>query len=312
MARLTTLTEEEAQHFLERGYVAIRGAVPREFAEEQQRRMWIRLGYDPNDPATWERDRIHMEARDRWDVQRLAPRAWGAMVDLLGGEDRIAKPCTWADSFIVNLGVMSDQPWEGPSREFPGWHKDGDFFRHFLDSPEQGLLTLVLWTDVRSRGGATFIVTDSVPAVARYLAEHPEGVTPEDLRQAYPRILSECSRFEEATGGAGDVYLLHPFMLHATAPNVLRDRRAITNPAIKLTEPMRFDRPDGDYSLLERAVLRALGVERYHFTPAAPREVANPESRRARLADQAERRRLEEQRLSEAGKPLHWQVPASV
>jgi hypothetical protein len=34
---------------------------------------------------------------------------------------------------------------------------------------------------------------------------------------------------------------------------------------------MRFDRPDGDYSPVERAILRALGTDRYTFTAAGPR-----------------------------------------
>jgi hypothetical protein len=41
-----------------------------------------------------------------------------------------------------------------------------DFFRHFLDSPEQALLTLVLWTDMLPKGGGTFVAADSVPVVA--------------------------------------------------------------------------------------------------------------------------------------------------
>ena len=55
-----------------------------------------------------------------------------------------------------------------------GWHKDGSFFRHFLDSREQGLLTIVYWSDVEPQGGGTFIAPDSIKVVARYLAEHPE------------------------------------------------------------------------------------------------------------------------------------------
>ena len=58
-----------------------------------------------------------------------------------------------------------------------GWHKDGDFFRHFLDSPEQGLLTFVLWSDIEPRGGGTFVAADSVPVVARTLAAAPGGRT---------------------------------------------------------------------------------------------------------------------------------------
>jgi hypothetical protein len=55
-----------------------------------------------------------------------------------------------------------------------GWHKDGDFFRHFLVSAEQALLTFVLWTDMLHKGGGTFVAADSVPVVARFLAEHPD------------------------------------------------------------------------------------------------------------------------------------------
>ena len=58
-----------------------------------------------------------------------------------------AKP-GWSDGFIINFGLGADQPWQPPSPEVSGWHKDGDFFRHFLDSPEQGLLTIVVWSDI--------------------------------------------------------------------------------------------------------------------------------------------------------------------
>jgi hypothetical protein len=67
-------------------------------------------------------------------------------------------------------------------------------------------------------------------------------------------------------------------MLHAKAQNVLRRPRFITNPPVHLAEPMRFDRPaPDDFSLVERAVLRGLGVERYEFRPTAPRASVVPE-----------------------------------
>jgi hypothetical protein len=138
------------------------------------------------------------------------------------------------------------------------------------------------------------------------MAQHPEGLLPEELRAAYPGILAQCPEFVEATGRAGDVYLLHPFMLHATAPNVLRDGRAITNPAIHLREPMRFDRDDPDeFSLVERAILRGLGVGRYEFQASGSRGVAMPENRRTRLEEQERAKDREEARLRDAGLPLH-------
>jgi hypothetical protein len=178
----------------------------------------------------------------------------------------------WSDGFIANFRRGADKPWQPPSRQSPGWHKDGGSIRHFLDSPEQALLTIVLWTDMRHQGGATFISPDSVRPVARCLAEHPEGFTATGFD--FPALLSECNRFEELTGNAGDVVILHPYILHASSQNVLGVPRLITNPPVILKEPMNFNRPNpDDFSLLEKATLHYLGLERLDFHPTAPREV---------------------------------------
>lgn len=107
----------------------------------------------------------------------VAPRAWAAICDLVGGAQRVKQGADYSfgDSFIINFHHGADQPWEPPSPRVAGWHKDGDFFRHFLDSPEQGLLTIVLWSDIAPRSGGTFAATDSVRPIAQYLADHPEG-----------------------------------------------------------------------------------------------------------------------------------------
>lgn len=290
------LTDEQAEHFLSKGYVVIRECFSREAAEEHTKHLWTRLGYDPDDRSTWAEATIHMPTRQRFDIKDFAPKAWGAVCDLLGGEERITQPYTWGDGFIVNLYQGADRPWTPASPDSPGWHKDGDFFRHFLDSPEQGLLTLVLWSDVRHQGGATFVAADSVGPVARYLAEHPEGVLPTEF--PIRDLIGQCSEFVEATGQVGDVFLLHPYILHAKAQNVLRLPRFITNPPVHLREPMRFDRENPeDFSLVEKAVLRGLGVDRYAFAPTAPREDVVPE----RVRRQERMRAEEDARLAAAG-----------
>jgi hypothetical protein len=290
------LTDEQAEHFLDNGYVVLHDCFSRTAAAELTSTIWTRLGYDPDDRSTWTASSIHMPTHQRIPVEEFAPKAWHAVCDLLGGEERIARPYAWGDGFIVNLWEGADRPWADPSPHAGGWHKDGDFFRHFLDSPEQGLLTLVLWSDVRHQGGATFVAADSVGPVARYLAAHPEGVLP----TAFPTrdLIGQCTRFAEATGEVGDVFLLHPYVLHAKAQNVLRLPRFITNPPVHLAEPMRFDRerPE-DHSLVERAVLRGLGVDRYEFTPTAPREAVVPERVRRQQRMKAE----EQSRLASAG-----------
>jgi len=175
---------------------------------------------------------------------------------------------------IVNLRKGADQPWQPPSASVGGWHKDGDFFRHFLDSPEQGLLTIVIWSDIEPQGGGTFAAGDSVAPVARLLAAHPEGVLPSGAPGAsFGSLINQCQDFVELTGKIGDVVLIHPFLLHASSQNHSGKARFITNPPISLKEPMQFDRADpADFSPVERAVLLGLDVDCLDFQPAAPRE----------------------------------------
>jgi hypothetical protein len=302
------LTDDDVEHFLDKGYVVIRSCFTREAAAGFTAQIWERLGYAERDPSTWVEPTVHMPSRRQLDVREFAPKAWGAACDLVGGAERIAtdRPYVWNDGFIVNLWQGADRAWEPPSPASPGWHKDGDFFRHFLDSPEQGLLTLVLWSDVRHRGGATFVAADSVGPVARLLAENPQGLYP--VRPAageggdpdavlFPcaDLIAQCDDFVEAVGEVGDVYLLHPYVLHAKSQNLLRIPRFITNPPLTLAAPMRFDRTDPDeLSPVERGVLRALGTTRYEFRPTRPREAIVPPrvvAQRRLLAE--ERRRLD-------------------
>ncbi|ABS05026.1 phytanoyl-CoA dioxygenase family protein [Kineococcus radiotolerans] len=273
------LDDAQVEHFLEKGYVVLEGCFDAEAAAPVVDRAWERLGVDRDDPTTWDRPRVHLPSEQHLDAAEFAPRAFAAACQLLGGEDRVQTPWRWSDGIIANLGVGADRPFDPPSADVGGWHKDGDFFRHFLDSPEQGLLTIVLWTDVLSQGGGTFVATDSVGVVARFLAERPEGVLPDEL-QSTP-LIRECHEFVELTGKQGDVVLMHPFVLHATSQNVLRAQRLITNPPLSLREPLRFDREDGASSPVEQGVLRGLGVDRFAFRPTAPREDVVPPRLRA-------------------------------
>lgn len=55
------------------------------------------------------------------------------------------------------------------------------------------------------------------------------------------RSLTRDESFVEATGEVGDVYILHPFMLHSASKNLRRDIRIITNPPVSLKEPFKYD-----------------------------------------------------------------------
>jgi len=263
---------------------------------------------DPEDKSTWTRLRTNMPSHLKFDASEFAPRAWAAICELCGGEDRI-KPVSkmWGDSLIVNLGTPEGEGKPVPPKELEGWHVDGDFFVHYLDSPEQALLVTPLFTDIEPNGGGTVICPEAIPKIARHLYDHPEGVSPRMSPRGHPKFTKEkdlawfngvarsCDNFVEATGKLGDVYLMHPLMLHSASSNALRKLRIITNPPVSVKEPFRFDREDGDYSLVEQMTMRALGGKSLKgWKIAAPREGVVPE----RVRIQERMKREEEERLA--------------
>ncbi len=292
MTPLKTLSLEQVAQFLTHGYLRLPQCFRREAAEAVTDEAFVRLGYRKSDPSTWAAPRVHMPPLTYFECRTFAPSAWAAICDLAGGEERIRQPCNWNDALIANFHEGKDRPWAGPSAQSPGWHKDGDFFRHFLDSPEQGLLVLVLWSDVAPQGGGTFIAPDSVAQVARFFAANPGGVLPSDI--PFRQMIGECREFEECTGAAGDVFLCHPFLLHTVSQNHGGKARFTTNPPVTLKEPLDFNRPDpADFSPIEQSILNALGVERLDFQPTGSREGVVPgRVKREQEIIAEERRRL--------------------
>lgn len=208
-------------------------------------------------------------------MREFCPKAWSAICELCGGEDRIDTGTSSTpgldssvqdislsvinDGFIVNVGSKADEAkWKAAAKQGSpsgsddltpaqqnlldphdrdNWHVDGDFFHHFLDSKEQALLPIVLFKDIKVGGGGTMICPDAIPTMARHLAAHPEGLMPDmtpiegrekpykDFNhgffdEAVKPVTKE--KFRTATGRAGDIYLLHPLMVHSAAPNYLR------------------------------------------------------------------------------------------
>ena len=283
MTSLATLTGEQADHFVEHGYVVVPECLDPGLAQRWTDLACRRLGYDRADATTWAEEIVWMDRHTTAPVSDISPRGWGALCDVVGGEQRIdprvyeiesrhfttINAFEWSDAFIVNFRRGADQPWLPPGPDVPGWHKDGSYFRHFLDSREQALLTVLLWSDVPARGGGTFIAPDSVGVVARYLADRPDGASP----GAFAELIRECREFVELTGPPGTLVILHPFMLHASSNNHSGRPRFMSNPPMVLREPLNLGRAGaGDRSLLERATLHALGVPHCDFRPSVPRE----------------------------------------
>ena len=310
------LTREEAEHFVAKGYVLVRNAFNRDFAEQIVDHAWDELRerheVERDSPETWLRRegqpspytayyRVGSHER-RMRLKDEAPTAFQAQVDVVGGSHRLPKNgdhLSFGFDSIANLGLYDESVWRAPCREAPGWHKDGWHFRHFLDSPEQGLLTVPIYSDIQPRSGATVIATDSIGPVSRKLAAHPEGFHADSVQGGgylIPYLADQCNDFQELMGNAGDMAILHPFMLHRVNRNPSDRHRFIANIAVVLNEPMRFDRPaEESYSLAELAVLRALQQDGCDFTPTEKRRGYVPAPFRDKDDARARREELEQE-----------------
>ncbi|KAK3375254.1 hypothetical protein B0H63DRAFT_453048 [Podospora didyma] len=303
------LTFEEREHFLAHGWIKITNAFTKDQAKTATKDVWTRLGMSETDKSTWEQWRVHMPNHVEFDAAEFAPRAWAAITELCGGEERLAPAARlWRDSFIVSLGTPEGEGKPVTPQQLDNFHVDGDTFVHYLDSPEQGLLVIPLFSDIEADAGGTVICPEAIPVLAKHLHDHPEGVSPRMTPRGGPDFAQEqnldwfnavgrgCSHFVEATGQVGDIYLLHPLMLHSASTNAKRNVRIITNPPVALSKPFCFDREDGDYSPVEQVTLRALGKTRLPgWKITAPREGVVPE--RVRIQERMKKEEL--QRLEE-------------
>lgn len=251
------------EHFRRFGYIRLRQAF--RVGEGTLAQRWLELAehrvgaQDLSGPVSLPPTRLV-------EIEKVAPQVWAAMGQLVGGVERLRTPAHWSDAFLVQ------DAWEEPARDI-AWHVDGDFFRHFLDSPEQALLVFVLWTDVKPESGPTRIVPESIGAVSRFLAQHPEGV--EQMEIPAREIAERSSKVVDVLGDAGDVWLLHPFMVHGSLPCSGRaPRRVISNPVARRVDPLQLD--DGAPAPVEQAILDALGAERLSFSPTRERRIHIP------------------------------------
>ncbi|KAI0123141.1 hypothetical protein BJ170DRAFT_703920 [Xylariales sp. AK1849] len=283
-----------------------------EQAAEELHYLWTRLGISPGDISTRTTERTTMAHLRHFSASSFSPKAWGGINSLVGDSSKIDHHVSaWRDGFIVNLGTPAGHGKVVKPQDLKGWHIDGDNFVHYLDSSEQALLTIPLWTDVPPGGGGTMLCPRGIDVIARYLYEHPEGVTPLiSTRAENPKLEEEkygykCfnklaasmpdEAFVEAIGVVGDIYLLHPLILHSATNNQLRTVRVITNPPIRMTEPFMLDREDGNYCPMEKKILRALGKESLKgWKIQGPRQRLVP----ARERRETEMRREEETRLA--------------
>ncbi|WP_280300593.1 phytanoyl-CoA dioxygenase family protein [Nocardia neocaledoniensis] len=180
--------------------------------------------------------------------------------------DRLVGPGRWVQRKSLG-GFVIRTPSDQPARA-DGWHVDVSFpgdrststdymtWRANGVSRGRALLMLFLFTDVGPDDAPTRLRLGSHRTVARILA--PEGAAGLDARELARRAddaTADCE-IAYATGAAGDVYLCHPFLVHAGQPHRGHGHRVLGQPNLPPAVPLDPDRPEP--SPVERAIREAL------------------------------------------------------
>lgn len=242
------LTPDRREQFLETGMAHIPGLVPRAAADEAADHLWALLerkhGIRRGRPETWK-----IEAPTRLQelgrsgaFDGLDGPGLRAVLDELFQERGWAQPKTWGQAFATFRA--SPSPWNVPS---VAWHLD------FADPDDlrpwpRSVRVFVLLAPLQPGGGGTVYVAGSHKIVMQLLAEartaDDRRCAPlkEALKRQHPWVMDLCSpgneagrierfmeegesvrgvhlRVAEITGEAGDVFLMHPAVLHAAARN---------------------------------------------------------------------------------------------
>ncbi|MBZ4422799.1 phytanoyl-CoA dioxygenase family protein [Myxococcus sp. RHSTA-1-4] len=251
------LSPDQLDSFIERGFCVLEGAFTSSQAAAARERVWERMeakrGIRREDPATWPPAYDIEEHLDAPEVLATFTDRLAAAVEELLGPGRWRGDRRWG-FWPVNFHFGAHEPYRIPDFS---WHVDGNWFRHTLDCPRQGLLVIGLFSDIAPRHGGTIISQGSHRRTARVLARHPEGLTHLEL---FERVLAEpIGDFLELTGAAGDVVLGHPFLFHTRGYKHGGPPRFISNTEAGLKEPLVLERENpADYSVLERSIRVAL------------------------------------------------------
>jgi Phytanoyl-CoA dioxygenase (PhyH) len=144
-----------------------------------------------------------------------------------------------------------------------GWHIDSSFEKNGswwvnMRSDGRALLMLFLFSDVGPQDAPTRIRIGShldMPAVLAPAGE--EGLSSADI---VPPAEVHIRPIAYATGSAGDVYLCHPFLVHAADRHRGSTPRFLAQPGLLWADRLELERPDATYSPVETAVRMGLGL----------------------------------------------------
>lgn len=244
------------------GYVALRGAIPSTVASACADLLWEETGYDRNDPSTWSEPVRWVPYMDGPPFAEAATAP--AVIDAL---DALIGPGRW-----VPRTVLGSFPLRFPHASEPddaGWHIEASFqpedagpesgqaysgWRVNASSRGRAALLLFLFSDVGEQDAPTRIRVGSHLDVPPVLAPYGAGgASVMDVA----RQVEQASRHRPtvlATGSSGDVFICHPFLVHAAQPHKGTGPRFMAQPGIEPLLPLEPAGPLDQLWPVERAI----------------------------------------------------------
>jgi hypothetical protein len=219
--------------FMSDGYAKVEQAAPRSVADAARAVLWRQLGLSPDDPDGW-------TAAVRWASDMTGEGPFGELVRspaLAAALDRTCGTGGWsARGSLGNIPVRFPIT---PPNDDRGWHIDANTPRPdgswAVTGRPHTLLLLTLLSEVGPDDAPTRIRAASHRDVARVLG--PEAVDVAEMG----RLVDDASARRavvHATGAPGDMYIVHPFTVHAADEHRGRTPRFMAQSPIMLTSPL--------------------------------------------------------------------------
>ncbi|MEW9550627.1 phytanoyl-CoA dioxygenase [Nonomuraea sp. NPDC050783] len=223
----------DVEGFVADGFAKVEAVVPREVGEAAQELLWQRIGLSPDDPPGWTQPVV-------WTADLTGEGPFGQIVRsarLAAALDAVAGAGGW-----LPLGSVGNIPVRFPRvppAEDRGWHIDANTPRpdgtYGVSGRPHTLLLLVLLSEVGPRDAPTRIRAGSQRDMARLLDERVQ-----DVMEIGPRF-EEVGRDRPvalATGLPGDVYVVHPFAVHAAQEHQGTRPRFMAQAPVFLSRPL--------------------------------------------------------------------------
>ena len=256
------LTPQQLEEFQRAGIVRVPGAISARAAASMCDAVWDMMARNykirRNDPKTWKAQRI-AGTKERPKAITVA----NLLSPLRAIFDQTLASAEWdCDQHWGSLLVSFPGSWHEPlptGWDLPhqGWHLDAPVVRALPDL--YGVRVFTCLAKLESKGGATLAVAGSPRlAIALANARGAAKMRSQDVRKGlaerYEWIGQLCSsetvdrvarfmntttkvedvdvRVVEMTGEPGDVYLVHPLMVHAGSPNCLAAPRMVLSSTV--------------------------------------------------------------------------------